>query len=513
MSRFPDDFLWGGAVAANQFEGAWNADGKGPSTADCITRGSRTRSRMVTYRVPDGSIREEPLFSLDAPIDAVLGSFEAYDYPSHAGVDFYHRYEEDIALLAEMGMRTFRMSINWARVFPTGLETLPNEGGLAFYDRVFDACERHGIAPLVTLSHYETPVGLTNEWGSWKDERTIACFLRYVDVVGRRYAGRVKHWLTFNEINVLELCPWLAAGVGQRDPQTIADIAKHQLLASAEAVTLLHRLDPENKVGNMIAYGAIYPNTCDPADVLKSKQAHHWYHFYADVQARGAYPAYKLKEYERAGVVVQLSADQADTLARGTVDFLALSYYMSSVVSADPEVADAQGGNMVTGGVENPYLASSDWGWQIDPVGLRIAVNELWERYQKPLFVVENGLGAADVRETTGMCHDDYRIAYLRDHVEELAKAIAEDGVEILGYTPWGCIDLVSASTGEMGKRYGFVYVDYQDDGSGTGDRSRKDSFFWYQEVIRSNGEVLDGGRREGRTPSSSDADPGSGPA
>ena len=491
MPKFPKDFLWGGAVAANQFEGGWNEDGKGVSTSDCATRGSRTQMRMVTYKTKEGEVNAEPLFTLNAPEGAEFGCFEGYDYPSHNGIDFFHRYKEDIALFGEMGFKTFRLSINWTRIFPTGLEEEPNEKGLEFYDKVFEECHKYGIEPLVTLSHYETPVGMTHAFGSWASPKAIECWERYVKTVGERYKGKVKYWLTFNEINVVGMVPFMGAGVGQNNPQVKADVSKHQLLASARAVQILHEIDENNKVGNMVAYGATYPNTCHPDDVMKSKLMARSSHFYFDVQARGYYPNYKLKEYEREGIEFNLTDKEKETLLNGTVDFLSFSYYMSSVASADPKViADAKGNFM--GGVKNPYLKASDWGWQIDPVGLRYALNELWDRYQKPIMIVENGMGAQDILNEDKTVNDPYHIDYLRGHIEEMAKAINEDGVELWGYTPWGCIDLVSASTGEMHKRYGFIYVDYQDDGTGEGDRYRKDSFYWYKKVIATNGEDLD---------------------
>ncbi len=492
MAKLPADFLWGGATAANQFEGGWNEDGKGPSSSDVMTRGSRTKLRMVTYKTSDGEIHADPLFTLDAPEDAVFGCFEGYDYPSHQGIDFYHRYKEDIALFGEMGFKTFRLSFNWTRIFPTGLEEIPNKAGLEFYDNVVDELLKYNIKPLVTLSHYETPVGLTNAWGSWKDPRTIDCFVRYVKTVGEHFKGRINYWLTFNEINIAAMAPWMAAGVGQNTPQVVADISKHQLIASAKAVQTLHAIDSKNLVGNMVAYGAVYPYTCNPDDVLASKQAMHKYHFYEDVQARGYYPAYQLKQYERDGVKFSLTEEEKETLLNGTVDFLSISYYMSSVATTDPEILkQVAEGNMGLGGVKNPYLKASDWGWAIDPTGLRIAINELWERYQKPVYIVENSLGTQDKLEADGTCHDIAHIDYLRSHIEAMADAINIDGCEVMGYTPWGCIDLVSASTGEMHKRYGFIYVDYQDDGSGNGDRYRKDSFYWWKKVIASNGEDL----------------------
>lgn len=490
MTKFPKDFLWGGATAANQFEGGWAEDGKGPSSSDCVTRGSRTKMRMVTYKTADGEVHADPMFTLNAPEDAVFGVFDGYDYPSHEGIDFFHKFKEDIALFGEMGFKTFRLSINWTRIFPTGLEETPNEEGLKFYDEVFDECAKYGIKPLVTLSHYETPVGLTNAWGSWKDARTIACWERYVRTVGERYKGKVEYWLTFNEINVVQHSPWMSAGVGQRNPQIIADISKHQLLASAKAVLILHEIDENNKVGNMVAYGANYPYSCHPEDAMKSKLAMRGYHFYFDVQARGIYPTWKLKEYEREGVNFSLTEEEQQLLLDGTVDFLSFSYYMSSVSSANPEVLAKTEGNMMSG-IKNPYLKASDWGWQIDPIGLRYALNELWDRYHLPMMIVENGMGAQDVLNEDKTCNDPYHIDYLRGHIEEMSKAINEDGIPVWGFTPWGCIDLVSASTGEMHKRYGFIYVDLYDDGTGDGARYKKDSFYWYKKVIATNGEDL----------------------
>ena len=487
---FKEGFLWGGATAANQYEGAWNIGNKGVSSADCCTRGSRSEPRKVTYMTKEGEIKADVMFGLDAPEGAQFGCFEGYDYPSHEASDFYHHYKEDIALMAEMGFKTFRMSINWTRIYPLGYEEEPNEEGLKFYDDVFDECLKYGIKPLVTLSHYETPVGLTNKWCSWADARTIDCFARYVETVGNRYKGKVEYWLTFNEINCLEFGGWMAAGVASRDPQKIADAGKHQLLASAKAVQILHEIDENNKVGNMIGYGMIYPYTCNPKDVFQTWEKFKGSYFYCDVQARGYYPSYKLKEYEQKGIQFSLTKEEKELLKNGTVDFISFSYYMSNCTSTDPKVLADQGGNMMFG-VKNPYLKASDWGWQIDPIGLRLSLNYMYDRYQKPLMVVENGLGAQDVLEANGEIHDSYRIDYLRDHIQAMHDAVSLDGVELWGFTPWGCIDLVSASTGEMHKRYGFVYVDYQDDGTGNGNRIRKDSFYWYKKVIASNGEDL----------------------
>ena len=490
MAKFPKDFLWGGAICANQCEGAWNADGKGISSADCITRGSRTNPRKVTYRTGDGEIKADLMFKINAPDDVEFGVFEGYDYPSHEAIDFYHNYKDDIALFGEMGFKTFRMSINWTRIFPTGLELEPNESGLRFYEDLFDECLKYGIKPLVTLSHYETPLGLTKEWGAWKDTRTIACYERYVRCVAERFREKVEYWVTFNEINVAAMVPWLAAGVGENNPQVVADISKNQLLASAKAVQILHEINPNNKVGSMVAYSTIYPNTCHPRDAFAAKEKGRTVQFYLDVQTRGYYPKFQLKKYEKQGIEFMLTEEEQEILLNGTVDFIGFSYYMSSVASGNPEIAENQGGNMASG-IKNPYLEESEWGWQIDPVGLRYALNELYDRYQKPLMILENGMGAQDILNEDGTVHDPYHIEYLKGHIEEISNAINEDGVEVWGYTPWGCIDLVSLSTGEMHKRYGFIYVDYQDDGKGSGKRYRKDSFYWYKNVIETNGECI----------------------
>lgn len=487
---FPKDFLWGGATAANQYEGGWNEGGKGVSTSDCCTRGSRTRPREVTYKTKDGKIETQMMFALEAPAGATFGSYEGYDYPSYQATDFYHHYKEDIALFAEMGFKMFRLSINWTRIYPNGYDEQPNEEGLKFYDNIFDELNKYGIEPLVTLSHYETPVALTNKWNSWADRRTIDCFVRYATTCFERYKGKVKYWLTFNEINCIEYCGWVAAGVPSKNPEVLAKATLHQLLASALTVKAAHEIDDNYKVGNMIGYSATYPYTCNPSDVLKQREGQRNVDFYSDVQARGYYPSSKLKQYEQAGIDFTLSDEDEAILKEGTVDFITFSYYMSACVSADPEVIAGQSGNMLTG-VSNPYLEASDWGWQIDPVGLRIALNDFYTKYQLPLMVVENGLGAVDKVEEDGSIHDDYRINYLRSHIEAMNQAINVDGVDLIGYTPWGCIDLVSASTGEMEKRYGFIYVDYQDDGTGDGKRIKKDSFDWYKKVIATNGEDL----------------------
>lgn len=488
---FPENFLWGGATAANQLEGGWQEDGKGPSTDDCLTGGTKTEMRKITYRLADGTTGDMPFFMAEKlPEGGVFAPVDGYFYPNHDAIDFYHHYEEDIALMAEMGFKTFRLSIGWTRIFPNGDELEPNEAGLAFYDRVFDCCKKHGIEPLVTISHYETPLGLTNKWNAWEDRRTIDCFMRYCETIYKRYRDKVKYWLTFNELNVMNMAGFMGGGVASRDRQVLMQATHHMFVASAKAVLLGHEINPEFKIGCMLAHSEIYPYTCKPEDVLEAYTKSNGSLFFTDVQCRGYYPAYMLKQFEREGVCIKMEEGDEEILRKGVVDFLSFSYYMSSVAAKKTDDIEVSGGNMMWG-LKNPYLKASDWGWQIDPIGLRIALNKLYDRYQIPLFIVENGLGTGDTVEEDGSINDDYRIDYLRSHIENMKAAIDEDGVELMGYTPWGCIDLVSASTGEMAKRYGFIYVNKHDDGTGDYSRSRKKSFFWYQKVIKSNGEDL----------------------
>ena len=487
---FPKDFLWGGATAANQFEGGWDAAGKGPSSSDVCTRGSKKLPRKVTYMTPEGEIKADFMFGLDAPAGSRFGCFEGYDYPSHEGIDFYHHFKEDIALFGEMGFKTFRMSINWSRLYPTGMELEPNAEGVKFYHEVFDELLKYGIEPLVTLCHYETPLGLTNAWNSWADRRTIPCFERYTKTCFAEYGSKVKYWLTFNEINSVTFTPWMNAGVYSRDPQVVAEAARNLLLASALAVKAGHEANPEIRVGNMLGYAPCYAYSCHPADVLKERKNYVNLFFFGDVQAKGAYPKMKLKAYRQQGVNLELTDEDKKILREGTVDFVTFSYYMSTCCASEDSGMAISSGNM-TMGVKNPHLKSNDWGWQIDPVGLRVCLVELYSRYEKPLMITENGLGAIDVIAEDGCIHDDYRIEYLRQHIQAMKQAVDEDGVDLIGYTPWGCIDLVSASTGEMAKRYGFIYVNKQDDGTGDNSRMKKDSFDWYKKVIATNGEDL----------------------
>ncbi len=464
---FPDGFLWGGATAANQIEGAYDADGKGLSVQDVMPRGiSGPRSETPT---PDNL--------------------------KLVGIDHYHRYAEDIALFAEMGFGVYRFSIAWSRIFPKGDETEPNEAGLAFYERILDELEKHGIEPLVTISHYETPLHLAEQYGGWTNRELIGFYERYARTLFERFGSRVKYWLTFNEINSLLHAPFMSGGIpipeGGVPEQQLYQAMHHELVASARATRIAREVAPEAKVGCMVLSMPIYPLTPSPDDAVAVMEADHGNLVYGDVHTRGAYPGYFLRTLREKGIELDITDQDRDDLTN-TVDFVSFSYYMSIAETADPAKKVAGEGNIM-GGVSNPTLEASEWGWQIDPVGLRLVLNQFWDRWQKPLFIVENGLGARDqLVEVDGekTVVDDYRITYLNDHLVQVGEAI-EDGVEVLGYTSWGCIDIVSASTAQLSKRYGFIYVDRNDDGTGSLDRYRKKSFGWYADVIRSNGASL----------------------
>ena len=476
---FRKDFLWGGATAANQFEGAWNIDGKGPSCADMCTGGSHTRSKRITREIEEGTF-----------------------YPSHEAIDFYHRYKEDIALFAEMGFKVFRFSIGWSRIFPNGDDAMPNEAGLQFYDNVINECLRYGIEPLITISHYEVPFALCKKYNGWASREMIDIFSKYCEVIFKRYKGRVKYWLTFNEINsaTMPMGGFLSQGIlneGTTDFNNQVDIPQlrfqglhHQFVASAKAVQLAHEIDENYQVGCMILYATTYPYTCKPDDVIEAQKKNRIMNYFCgDVQVRGEYPTYMNRYFKENNIEIKVEDGDEEILKNGCVDFYTFSYYMSVCATMDEKAL--QGNGNILGGATNPYLKASDWGWQIDPKGLRYSLNEIYDRYQIPMMIVENGLGAYDEKEEDGTINDDYRIEYLKAHIEQMKEAV-EDGVDLIGYTPWGCIDLVSASTGEMAKRYGFIYVDKYDDGSGDLSRSKKKSFNWYKQVIASNGENLE---------------------
>ena len=486
---FPKEFLWGGATAANQCEGAWNVDGRGPAETDMTTGGTAKTPRLHTYIMPDGTTGAVPMWQ-PLPEGAKLAVVDGYLYPNHDAIDFYHHYKEDIALFAEMGFKQYRMSISWSRIFPKGIEEEPNQAGLDFYRNVFLELQKYGIEPLVTMWHFDTPLYLEEELGGWKNREILAHWDRYARTILTEYKGLVKNWLTFNEINNTVQFLGMMGPASDQAFQDAYQHLHHQFLASAHAVRMAHEIDPAYKVGCMICGITHYPLTCDPADMLLTQRLWEKGIFYCgDVQCKGKYPVFAQRLWNEHNVTVAMEPGDAEDLATGTVDFYTFSYYMSNCDTTHTDTETA-GGNMVMG-AKNPYLTYSDWGWALDPTGLRYYLELVYDRYGLPLMVVENGLGAYDTVEEDGSIHDPYRIDYLRAHIEEMDKSINIDGVNLIGYTTWGCIDLVSAGTGEMRKRYGFIYVDRDDEGNGTFARSRKDSFHWYKKVIATNGADL----------------------
>lgn len=469
------DFLWGGATAANQCEGGYDLGNRGLANVDVIPSGKDRRA------VSAGKIK-------------MLEFNQNYIYPAKEAIDMYHHFKEDIALFAEMGFKTFRLSIAWTRIFPLGDEETPNEEGLKFYEDIFSECKKYNIEPLVTITHFDCPMHLIKKYGSWRNRKLVDFYKKLCEVIFIRYKGLVKYWLTFNEINMILHAPFMAAGIcfedGEEQEQVIYQASHHMLLASAEAVKLAHEIDSDNLVGCMLAGGNHYPYSCKPEDYWKAIEKDRENYFFIDVQAKGRYSNYALKKFERDGIKLDIKEGDMELLKDNSVDFISFSYYSSKVASADPNVGEQTEGNAYKS-IKNPYLKSSQWGWQIDPLGLRSTLNVLYDRYNKPLFIVENGLGAMDIPDDEGFVEDDYRIDYLREHIKAMKEAVEEDGVDLLGYTTWGCIDLVSAGTGQMSKRYGFIYVDRDDDGRGTLKRFRKKSFYWYKKVIESNGEIL----------------------
>ncbi len=485
-TKFPDGFYWGGATAANQLEGAYQVGGKGMSISDLLLGGDVNTPWRITTEIEEGAF-----------------------YPSHEAIDHFHRYKEDIALFAEMGFKLYRFSIAWTRIFPTGLEKVPNEEGLKFYDDLIAELKKYEIEPMVSLSHYESPIEMTKQFNGWESRGMIESYERFAKTVIDRYQDDVKYWLTFNEINILSrdvgVGTYLGGGMYPKDiddflntqnidnSQQRFQALHHQFVASARVIKYAKSLHKNLQMGCMIAYRMIYPLSSHPEDIRFAQEMTNISNFYCgDVQVKGRYPYFAKKFWQDRGIDLTIEAGDLEVLKEGTVDFYTFSYYQSSTVTKVNDQAEKQTGNFFNG-VKNPHLTASEWGWEIDPLGLRIALNQIYERYEIPLMVVENGLGAMDTLiEKNGeyTVEDDYRIDYLRRHIKAMADAIA-DGVDLIGYTSWGPIDLVSAGTGQMAKRYGFIYVDKHDDGTGSLARYKKKSFYWYKKVIQSNGEGI----------------------
>lgn len=479
MNReLPKDFLWGGAIAAHQAEGAWNMDGRGPSIADVMTAGGNGIPRKITKGIIEGEY-----------------------YPNHEAIDFYHRYKEDIQLFKELGLKCLRTSISWSRIFPTGQEETPNEQGLKFYDDLFDECLKNGIEPVVTLSHFEIPYAIYEDFGGFANKAVIPLFVKFAQCVFERYKDKVTYWMTFNEINNQAdgqepVHVWTNSAIIIEEDQDkealVFQAGVNELIASAWAVNEGKKINPDFQIGCMMAYVPIYPYSCAPEDLIASVKANERRFFYSDVHVRGEIPTYTEKYWEQKGLTINISEKERQILRQGTVDYIGFSYYMSGTITTLPDVEGRQTEDIPSAKlVKNPYITASDWGWPIDPVGLRYVLNTVYQRYDLPLFIVENGFGAYDQLTDSNEIHDDYRINYLREHIEQMKKAVVEDGVPLIGYTPWGIIDIVSFGTGEMEKRYGMIYVDKDNNGKGTLQRLKKYSFAWYQQVIETNGEQL----------------------
>lgn len=505
MTGFPKGFLWGGATAANQYEGGYNEGGRGLAVSDLISAGDHASSRKIYYKDKQGELHFLTLGeSLPKGAKAVLMPDQYY--PSHQATDFYHRYKEDIALFAEMGFKCYRMSISWTRIFPNGDEKQPNEEGLKFYDAVFDECLTQGIEPIVTLLHFDMPLHLAEEYGGWGNRKLIDFYLNYCETVFKRYQNKVKYWITINEVNILGGYWTLGISTENESKKEIEgpvlpttnylpqeaggkyQAIHHLMVAASLAVKMGHEIDPKFEIGCMMALSGIYPLTCHPEDVMGTLQFRRRALLFSDVMMNGYYPSYTKSIFDEYGFELQKEPGDDEILRQYPSDFLSFSYYRTTTFDRNAESTTTTGGQQ---GSSNPYLKETPWGWPVDPVGFRYVLNELWDRYQKPLFCVENGMGNQDTVGADGTIADEYRIGFLSEHIAEMKKAVTIDGVDLMGYTMWGCTDLVSAGTGEMRKRYGFIHVDMDDTGNGSLKRSRKNSFYWYKNVIESNGENL----------------------
>lgn len=490
MYKFPKDFYWGGATAANQYEGAYNEGGRGLAGTDVSTGATKNSPRLKTYVMPDGTTGAISWMGQALPKGARYTVLDGYYYPNHVASDFYHRYKEDIALFAEMGFKMFRLSIAWPRIYPHANDEVPNREGLDFYHRVFDELHKYNIEPLVTISHYDDPLPIEEDLGGWENRDTISLFEKYCHTIFEEYKDDVKYWLTFNEINSATMISSFVPNYPKELEAGNYKVLHNKFVASARVVKYAHENYPQFKIGCMVAGLVTYPLTCDPKDILATQEKMQKYFYYSgDVMVRGGYPSFAQKIWKSIDLDKAFFDKDKEILKEGKVDFYTYSYYSTSCHTTHAGAKKDGGGNLSLG-YYNEYIPYSEWGWGMDPTGLRYSLNDLYDRYQVPIMVVENGLGAIDNLEN-GEVHDPYRIDYMREHVKAMAEAI-NDGVDLIAYTPWGCVDLVSASSGEMRKRYGMIYVDIDDEGKGSLNRYRKDSFYWYKKCIESNGEDLD---------------------
>ena len=471
--NLPKGFLWGGAIAAHQAEGAWKVEGKGLSIADVMTAGDNTKN--IPRRITEGLKPDK-------------------NYPNHRGVEFYENYKKDIALFKEMGIKALRTSIVWTRIFPDGDDDAPNEKGLKFYDNLFDELLNNGIEPIVTLSHFEMPYAIYDKYGGFANRKVIECFVRFAETCFERYKNKVRYFMTFNEINnQADICEHHLWQEGAIRPKKGDDMeylmyqsSVYELIASATAVKVAREISSNIKIGCMVSMGPVYPASSDPNDNFKALVTMNYKHWWTDVHVRGEIPNLIRKLWKRKGYNIDITDDDLKVLKEGTVDYIAMSYYSSNTIKYNLDNNNYEYRKDIDY-VENDFLAKTDWGWNIDPLGLRYSLNFLYDRYRLPIMVAENGIGAYDKIENDGSINDDYRIDFLRAHISEVIDAVKLDGIEVIGYMVWTPIDVVSASTGEYDKRYGLIYVDISNDGKGTFRRLRKKSFYWYKNVIGGN--------------------------
>ena len=468
--KFPDHFLWGGAVAANQLEGAWQEDGKGLCIAD-----------INEYK---GNLPPEKRSNAEmtaAYVNELLNDKQKM-FPKRYGIDFYHTYPEDLKLLAGIGFNTLRTSINWARIFPNGDDEEPNEGGLAFYDRLFDEFAKYNIEPMVTISHYEMPLNVALKYNGWYNRKTIDMFVKYCETIFRRYKNKVKYWITVNQINLYEHESFNHLGIPADQVENLTD-AKYQglhneLVACAKAMAIGRQINPDFRFGCMLYHANAHPETGSSENMMEAIRQNHMQYYFTDMSARGGIPSYMWRFYEENNIHVDITPEDEEAL-KTTVDFISFSYYYTRNVNEQGEL------------INNRFIKSTNaWGWGLDPVGLRVALNQYWDRYQLPLMVTENGMGFYDKVEEDGSIHDPYRVEFYREHLKQVKEAIY-DGVDVVGYYAWGPIDIVSCSSCEMEKRYGFIYVDLDNSMHGSAKRSLKDSYAWMKQTIASNGENL----------------------
>lgn len=476
MSRI----LWGGATSASQYEGGFT-DGKGLDTQDCRaylprTSNATTETRLLTQRQIEEAKKK------DSP----------YYYPFRVGTKGYEYGSADIELLKELDLDIYRLSISWSRLFPTGEEVEPNPAGVSYYDKVLNKLHNAGIKIFITIDHYAIPLNLVEKYGGWTSIKTVAAYMRFSSFLLHKWGAIVDYWLPINEINAGYFSPFngVALVKPENDEYNYSDIflsLHHQFIASAKTIKLGKELKVKGKFCAMISCFCYYPLTPKPEDnleLVENEEINQWYCM--DVLAKGYYPYYAKPFFDKHNINFEISAADKELLRNNTCDVVTFSYYDSCICTADENKNQTAGNLVVT--TKNPYLKATEWGWQIDPMGLRTTLHKIYDRYNKPVMISENGLGAKDVLTSDHKVHDQYRIDYFKAHFDQIIKA-KEENVDVIAYIAWGIIDIVSAGSCEMDKRYGVVYVDADNKGQGTFKRYKKDSFEWYKHFIEQQRE------------------------